>query len=70
MRELSSISTIHANFAMLNGTALTDAIQREWGGKPFDDLIRGYKHILNEYPEIDAERAVAAGGSYGGYAIK
>ncbi|KAI0801943.1 hypothetical protein BC629DRAFT_1591605 [Irpex lacteus] len=51
------------------GQKLTDAIQREWGGKPFEDLIRGYKYILDAYPEIDPERAVAGGGSYGGYAI-
>ncbi|KAI0689068.1 Alpha/Beta hydrolase protein [Cytidiella melzeri] len=51
------------------GQALTDAIQKEWGGKPFDDLVKGHKYIIDNYPEIDPERAVAAGGSWGGYAI-
>ena len=28
------------------------------------------KYILDKYPEVDPDRAVAAGASYGGYAIK
>ncbi|KAG6868988.1 hypothetical protein C0993_006510 [Termitomyces sp. T159_Od127] len=48
----------------------TDAIAEDWGGKPFVDLQRGWKYVLEEYPEIDADRAVAAGASWGGYAIK
>lgn len=34
------------------------------------DLSKGWKYILNKYPEIDQERLVAAGASYGGYSIK
>lgn len=49
---------------------LTNAIKKEWGGKPFTDLQKGWKYILEQYPEIDTDRAVAAGASYGGYAIK
>ncbi len=48
----------------------TDAITKDWGGKPFIDMQKGYKYILDKYPEIDPERAVAAGASWGGYAIK
>ncbi|KAF8903097.1 Alpha/Beta hydrolase protein [Gymnopilus junonius] len=51
------------------GQEFTDAIAEDWGGKPFVDMIHGWKHALKEYPEIDAERAVAAGASWGGYAI-
>jgi len=52
------------------GQALTDAIQNDWGGKPFEDLRRGWAHILDSYPEIDRNRAVAAGPSWGGFAVK
>ncbi|KAF5360440.1 hypothetical protein D9756_004707 [Leucocoprinus leucothites] len=48
---------------------LTDAIKEDWGGKPFVDMIKGWKHALEKYPEIDPDRAVAAGASWGGYAI-
>ncbi|KAI0789789.1 alpha/beta-hydrolase [Abortiporus biennis] len=51
------------------GQELTNAIKEDWGGKPFVDLQKGWKYILDKYPEIDADRAVAAGASYGGYAI-
>ncbi|KAJ6585138.1 alpha/beta-hydrolase [Mycena capillaripes] len=51
------------------GQEFTDAIAEDWGGKPFVDLIAGWKCILDSYPQIDADRAVAAGASWGGYAI-
>ncbi|KDR82578.1 hypothetical protein GALMADRAFT_237969 [Galerina marginata CBS 339.88] len=51
------------------GQEFTDAIAEDWGGKPFTDMIHGWKHALEEYPEIDPDRAVAAGASWGGYAI-
>ncbi|KAG6814233.1 hypothetical protein H0H92_015348 [Tricholoma furcatifolium] len=52
-----------------NPNEFTDAIAEDWGGKPFVDMQKGWKHALEAYPEIDAERAVAAGASWGGYAI-
>ncbi|KLO09964.1 hypothetical protein SCHPADRAFT_833271, partial [Schizopora paradoxa] len=51
------------------GQAFTDAIAEDWGGRPFTDLKKGWEYILDKYPEIDASRAVAAGASWGGYAI-
>ncbi|KAJ8080473.1 Dipeptidyl-peptidase 5 [Marasmius tenuissimus] len=51
------------------GQNFTDAIARDWGGRPFVDLIAGWKYILEKHPEIDPDRAVAAGASWGGYAI-
>ncbi|TCD62995.1 hypothetical protein EIP91_006154 [Steccherinum ochraceum] len=51
------------------GQDLTDGIHKDWGGKPFVDLRAGWKHVLEHFPEIDTDRAVAAGASYGGFAI-
>ncbi|KAH9969542.1 alpha/beta-hydrolase [Russula dissimulans] len=51
------------------GQDFTDAIAKDWGGKPFVDLQKGWKYALDKYPEIDPDRAVAAGASWGGYAI-
>lgn len=51
-------------------TDFTDAIAKDWGGKPFVDLQKGWKYALDKYPEVDPDRAVAAGASWGGYAIK
>ncbi|KAH7921310.1 alpha/beta-hydrolase [Leucogyrophana mollusca] len=51
------------------GQNLTNAIKGDWGGKPFVDLRKGWQYILDTYPQVDPERAVAAGASWGGYAI-
>lgn len=51
------------------GQEFTDAIAEDWGGKPFVDMQKGWKYILDTYPQVDRDRAVAAGASWGGYAI-
>ncbi|KII90539.1 hypothetical protein PLICRDRAFT_106263 [Plicaturopsis crispa FD-325 SS-3] len=51
------------------GQEFTDAIAEDWGGKPFVDLQAGWEHVLKTFPEVDKDRAVAAGASWGGYAI-
>jgi hypothetical protein len=33
-------------------TEFTDAIAQDWGGKPFVDLIAGWKYILDTYPQV------------------
>ena len=32
---------------------LTDAIKEDWGGKPFDDLRKGWQYILDNYPQVE-----------------
>ena len=49
------------------GQAFTDAINRDWGGKPLEDLQKGLAAALALDPQIDGERACAMGASYGGY---
>jgi dipeptidyl aminopeptidase/acylaminoacyl peptidase len=49
------------------GQAFTDAISKDWGGKPLVDLQRGLDAALAKYPWIDGDRACALGGSYGGF---
>nr|XP_031862413.1 uncharacterized protein CI109_001910 [Kwoniella shandongensis]KAA5529485.1 hypothetical protein CI109_001910 [Kwoniella shandongensis] len=51
------------------GQDFTDAIQGDWGGKPFKDLLAGYQAALAKYPEIDPERTAGLGASYGGYMV-
>jgi hypothetical protein len=31
----------------------TDAITGDWGGRPFDDLIAGWKYVLDVFPEVN-----------------
>ncbi|KAJ6605658.1 Alpha/Beta hydrolase protein [Mycena sp. CBHHK59/15] len=51
------------------GGVFTEGITGDWGGKPFVDMRAGWKYVLDTYPQIDPDRAVAAGASWGGYAI-
>jgi dipeptidyl aminopeptidase/acylaminoacyl peptidase len=51
------------------GQAFTDAIRDDWGGAPFEDLMKGLDAALAKYPFLDKDRVVAAGASYGGFMI-
>ena len=49
------------------GQAFTDAINGDWGGAPFEDLMTGLDWLLERHDWIDPDRMAIAGGSYGGY---
>ena len=49
------------------GQAFTDAINRDWGGAPLEDLRLGLAAAGREDPGIDVQNACALGGSYGGF---
>ena len=50
------------------GQAFTDAVNGDWGGRPYDDIMATVDYVSN-LPYVDKERMTAAGGSYGGYMI-
>ncbi|KDN41730.1 hypothetical protein RSAG8_07261, partial [Rhizoctonia solani AG-8 WAC10335] len=64
------VVTINPAGSTTFGQEFTDAITEDWGGRPFEDLRKGWKYVLDNYEEVDGDRAVAAGASWGGYAIK
>lgn len=49
------------------GQGFCDAIRNEWGGLPYEDLVKGFEYIESDLGFVDTSRAVAAGASYGGY---
>jgi len=51
------------------GQDFTDSINQDWGGKPYEDLMKGLDQILKTRDWIDPDRLCAAGASYGGYMI-
>ncbi len=51
------------------GQAFTDAIRKNWGAAPYEDLMKGLDYVLATYPFVDRERLGALGASYGGYMI-
>jgi dipeptidyl aminopeptidase/acylaminoacyl peptidase len=51
------------------GQKFIDAINGDWGGAPFEDLMKGLDYAEKTYPFIDKDRESALGASYGGYMI-
>ncbi|KAI0120330.1 alpha/beta-hydrolase [Hypoxylon sp. NC0597] len=50
------------------GVEFTRAIQDNWGGRPYEDLVKCMEYLEN-VPYIDTDNAVIAGASYGGYMV-
>ncbi len=51
------------------GQAFTDAVSGDWGGKPYEDLMKGLAYAEATFPFLDKDREAALGASYGGYMI-
>jgi dipeptidyl aminopeptidase/acylaminoacyl peptidase len=49
------------------GQKFIDAINGDWGGAPYEDLMKGLDYAEQTYPFIDKNRECALGASYGGY---
>ena len=39
------------------------------GGSPYDDLVKGWEYVHDNFDFIDTDHGVAAGASYGGFMI-
>ncbi|MGH1362473.1 MAG: prolyl oligopeptidase family serine peptidase [Calditrichia bacterium] len=51
------------------GQKFCDAVSKDWGGAPFEDIISGTRWAIANFDYIDADRIGAAGASYGGFMI-
>jgi len=49
------------------GQKFVDAINGDWGGAPFEDLMKGLDYAEEHYAFIEKTRECALGASYGGY---
>ena len=50
------------------GQKFTDAVTGDWGGKPYEDVMRAVDDAA-ALPYVDATRMGAAGASYGGFMV-
>ncbi len=50
------------------GQKFTDEISGDWGGRVFEDIMKGVDY-LEGLPYVDGSRLAAAGASYGGYMV-
>lgn len=51
------------------GQSFTDSINNDWGGAPYEDLMKGLDFAIQKYPFLDGDRVGALGASYGGYMV-
>lgn len=51
------------------GEAFAKTIIGHWGDRPLEDLQKGWEYAIGRYGFLDADRACALGGSYGGYMV-
>jgi dipeptidyl aminopeptidase/acylaminoacyl peptidase len=51
------------------GQGLTDGIQNQWGGRPYNDLVLGWDYICSNLSYVDTDHSIALGASYGGYMV-
>jgi len=49
------------------GQQFTDEVSMDWGGRAYEDLMKGLDYLVSTYSFIDASKISAAGASYGGY---
>jgi dipeptidyl aminopeptidase/acylaminoacyl peptidase len=63
------VITINFHGSTGYGQKFIDAINGDWGGAPFEDLMKGLDYAEKTYAFIDKDRECALGASYGGYAI-
>ena len=51
------------------GQEFTDQISGDWGGRCYDDLMKGLDYVLDEHDFIHREHIGAAGASFGGFMV-
>lgn len=51
------------------GERFQDQISLDWGGRCYEDIMRGLDFVLGRCPFIDPDRVAAAGASFGGFMV-
>ncbi len=51
------------------GSLFREQISRDYGGRCYEDLMKGLDYVLEHYDFVDESRQAAIGGSFGGYAV-
>jgi dipeptidyl aminopeptidase/acylaminoacyl peptidase len=49
------------------GQKFVDEVSGDWGGRAYEDLMKGLDYVEAKYPFVDKTRECALGASYGGY---
>jgi dipeptidyl aminopeptidase/acylaminoacyl peptidase len=49
------------------GQKFVDEVSGDWGGRAYEDLMKGLDYVEAKYPFVDKTRECALGASYGGF---
>jgi dipeptidyl aminopeptidase/acylaminoacyl peptidase len=45
-------STIRYEGSIMAASEFAESIVGDWGGKPFVDMVQGFKYVLESYPQV------------------
>ncbi|MFQ6108837.1 MAG: prolyl oligopeptidase family serine peptidase [Candidatus Aminicenantales bacterium] len=51
------------------GSSFREEISRDYGGRCFEDLMRGLDYVISHYDFVNKDLQAAIGGSFGGYMV-
>jgi dipeptidyl aminopeptidase/acylaminoacyl peptidase len=51
------------------GSLFREQVSKNYGGRCFEDLMKGMDWVLQHYDFVDKQRLAAIGGSFGGYSV-
>jgi dipeptidyl aminopeptidase/acylaminoacyl peptidase len=51
------------------GQRFLEQISGDWGGRCYEDILRGVDFVVRTFPFVDPERMGAAGASFGGFMV-
>ena len=51
------------------GQEWSDAVSKDWGGGPYQDLMAGLDYVIDTFDFVDGDKVGAAGASYGGFMV-
>lgn len=68
-REGTAVAFLNPRGSTGYGQKFTDQISGDWGGRCYEDIMRGVDFLLKRFRFIDGKRMAAAGGSFGGFMV-
>lgn len=51
------------------GSVFREQVSLDYGGRCFEDLMKGLDYVIENYDFVDGSRSAAIGGSFGGYSV-
>ncbi|MCU0664145.1 MAG: S9 family peptidase [Myxococcota bacterium] len=63
------VAAINFHGSVGYGQDFCDSVSGDWGGKPYEDIMKGVDYLVSKNSFINGKNVSAAGASYGGFMI-